>query len=173
MTNRKRYISRLAGATLSIWSASFCLHSLAAECAASLISSGASGHDIGPGTAALLGAAIGAIAGFGSAWVREWFESRRNLTRLAIELADRDFADKLKQAESRDESASLPPIGAFYHYYNNLLQAIATNKCTPDFIRHNSKAHGKVEEAFRDARHDFEVRLKRHVQPSEDHPPVA
>jgi len=164
---------RYTGAILFAASTLFSLNTLAVECAASSTQIKGGVNDIGPGVAALIGAAIGAIAGLGSAWIREQFESRRKLTRLAVELADRDFADKQKQAEVRGDSTSLPPIGAFYHYYNNLLQAIASNKCTPEFIRRNSKLHGKVEEAFRVARHDFEVRSRGQVMPSGDLPPTA
>ncbi|CAD6514463.1 hypothetical protein ACFQ3P_04625 [Paraburkholderia sabiae] len=163
----KAVIAHLVRTLLAIYCMSFCAHIFAGECATPSHPIKAIGGDVGAGTAALAGAAIGALAGFGSAWIREWFESRRNLTRLAVELADRDFADKLKQAEGRGQHGALPPIGAFYHYYNNVLQAIATNRCTPEFVRHNAIAHGDVEEAFRFARRQFEDRLNAHLDEHE------
>jgi len=115
--------------------------------------------EISSGVAALLGAAIGSASGLAGAWIKERFESRRSLTKLAIDLANKDYEIKRKEHEERSLSGELPPIGAFYHYYNNLLQAIAENRCTPDFIRSNSASHGEVERAFRDAKKAFESRV--------------
>jgi hypothetical protein len=124
-------------------------------------------YEISSGVSALLGAAIGSASGLAGAWIKERFESRRSLTKLAIDLASKDYEIKVKEHLDRNLDGEIAPIGAFYHYYNNLLQAIAENRCTPDFIRSNSLSHGQIELAFREAKREFEHRVSEDRRPEQ------
>lgn len=113
---------------------------------------------INSGIAALLGAFIGAFAGVAGTWVQQRHLNRRELTKLAIEMAEKDFNNKLAEKKENGTEGEMAPIGAFFHYYHGVLNAINDDKCTPEWILSNSQGHGDIERAFREAKRQYENR---------------
>ena len=113
---------------------------------------------IDAGLAALGGALIGALSGVSGTWVQQRALHKRELTRLAIELAEKDYQNKLAEMKDKGTGSNMAPIGAFFHYYQNVLIAIDENRCTPKWIAENSNNHSKVENAFRKAQQAYRNR---------------
>ena len=122
---------------------------------------------IDSGIAALGGALIGAAAGVAGTWVQQRGLHQRELTRLAIELAEKDYRNKRAEIKASGTNGKMAPIGAFFHYYQNVLMAVDQKKCTPKWILENSTNHSKIENAFRVAQDQYEKRAK---IDSEDNP---
>lgn len=83
--------------------------------------------------AALAGAGIGALGSFGAAWLQQQHQNRRDLTRIAAELAEADYARLLDRIKGK--GGRVPPISVYVAYHADVLSAIARDDFGPATVK--------------------------------------
>lgn len=82
--------------------------------------------------AALLGTAIGVLGSFGVAWIQQRHQTRREVAKMAVDLAIRDYEQMLAHAAP---GAAVPPIAVYVDYHAKVVRAVADDSFDPKTIR--------------------------------------
>jgi len=91
---------------------------------------------------ALVGALIGAGASILGMHIQQRNQNRRDLVKLATEIAIDDYNRRLKIAEDQGLSISFPPIAAFVAYQIRVLEEMSSGVFDVEKIKKISKEQG-------------------------------
>lgn len=97
--------------------------------------------------AALLGTGIGALSAFGAAWLQQRMQGRREILKLAADVAMRDYERRIEVIRSKG-GGPIPPIGVFISYQVELMTAMAAGPVTPEDFRRLRANYEALERAF-------------------------
>lgn len=98
--------------------------------------------------AALLGAAIGAVASLGGAWIQQRHQTRRERLKLAADLGLADHARDY--AMIKDRRAVMPPVSAYIAYHAEFLDALAKGPITAAQVHQMNERQDELLKAFPD-----------------------
>ena len=84
--------------------------------------------------AALLGTLVGTLGTLGTTWLQQRHLTRRELTKVATELAAADYERLLARVKA-DGGGYMPPISMYVSYHADILQAIADGTFGPETVR--------------------------------------
>jgi len=96
----------------------------------------------------LVGALIGAGASILGMHIQQRHQNRRDLVKLATEIAIDDYRRRLKIAEDQDLSISFPPIAAFVAYQIRVLEEMSSGVFDAETIKKISKEQEAILDAF-------------------------
>ena len=96
--------------------------------------------------AALLGAFIGAIGSVGGMIIQQRSQSRRDLLKIAADLASEDWKNRYELISKR--GGSLPPVSAFVRYHHKVLTALAEDNFSEEFIVNLSREQERILAAY-------------------------
>jgi len=96
--------------------------------------------------AALLGALVGAAASMGAMWIQQRHQTKRDLLKIAAELAQEDWKQRF-DILSKHGAVNMPPVSVFVHYHAKVLEAMANGTYSPEMIQQLSEAQEAVMEA--------------------------
>lgn len=96
-----------------------------------------------PLLSALGGAIIGSLASVGSVYVQGLLERKRQLTKLALEVAIQDQKTMIAQSGA---GAKIYPLSIFAYFHWTLVNLIERNKLTPDALK---ELQAKLEEMLK------------------------
>ena len=82
--------------------------------------------------AALLAALIGAAGSVGGMIIQQRSQSRRDLLKIAADLASEDWENRYELLSKR--GGTMPPVSAFVRYHHKVLTALAKDSFSEDFI---------------------------------------
>jgi hypothetical protein len=108
--------------------------------------------------AALLGALIGAAASIGVMWVQQKHQTKRDLLRVAAELAREDWKNRLQLLSP---GAKMPPVSAFVHYHAKVLEAMANGTFSPDTVKQLSLEQEEILSAYDRANEELRKKLQK------------
>ena len=101
--------------------------------------------------AALLGALIGAAASIFTIIIQQRYQNKRELLKIASELALADYKRRFDMLEKMGGSGKMPPISAFVHYHVQVLEHMAAGTFTPETIQALSKENDHILSAYTEA----------------------
>jgi|KBSMisStaDraftv2_1062788.scaffolds.fasta_scaffold88667_1 hypothetical protein len=96
--------------------------------------------------AALLGAFIGAAGSVGGMIIQQRSQGRRDLLKIAADLASEDWKNRYELISKR--GGSMPPVSAFVRYHHKVLTALADDKFSEQFIVELSREHERILDAY-------------------------
>jgi hypothetical protein len=109
--------------------------------------------------AALLGALIGAAASIGVMWIQQRHQTKRDLLRVAADLAREDWKNRLELLSQR--GGKMPPVSAFVHYHAKVLEAMANGTFTPDTVKRLSEEQEQILAAYDQANDELRKKLQK------------
>jgi hypothetical protein len=111
------------------------------------------------GVAALLGALIGAVASMGAMWIQQRHQTKRDLLKIAAELAHKDWKQRY-EIQSKHGQVRMPPVSVFVHYHAKVLEAMANGTYSPEMV----KRLGEEQEAIISAYEQANEAVRRKLQ---------
>lgn len=72
----------------------------------------------------IFGAVIGASASIVTTYIQNYFQAKRERTRLIMEIAFDDRKSQIELARSLGRAATIPPVALYLHYHLELLKLI-------------------------------------------------
>lgn len=100
--------------------------------------------------AALLGALLGAVASMGAMWIQQRHQTKRDLLKIAAELANEDWKQRF-DIQSKHGRVSMPPVSVFVHYHAKVLEAMANGTYSPELIKKLSEEQELIIDAYEKA----------------------
>ena len=97
---------------------------------------------------ALVGALIGAGASILGMYIQQCNQNRRDLVKLAAEIAIDDYNRRIKEAKDQGLSTSFPPIAAYVAYQIRVLEEMSSGVFNAEKIKKISKEQEAIYAAF-------------------------
>jgi len=82
--------------------------------------------------AVLLGGAIGAISSIATIYVQQKFAHKRDICKMATELAVAEFNWATDLANRNNTKVMLPPLSSYVIYHSKILEAVNNGVVTPE-----------------------------------------
>jgi hypothetical protein len=99
-------------------------------------------------TAAILGAAVGAIGSIGGVWLQQRHQTRRDLMKVSADLGLADYKHSIELGQSQGGMFSLPPLSVYVMYHAEFLKAIAKGEIDTSTIKKLSEKQAELLKAF-------------------------
>jgi len=78
------------------------------------------------------------------------YQARRDRTRLAVEAAIEDYKGALEISKRSPTRVQLAPLSAYMHFHAELLEALDTNRLTPETMREINKRKREILDVIRE-----------------------
>ncbi len=102
-----------------------------------------------PVLSALAGALIGSLSSMGTIYLQARISRHRERMKQAVDLAIEDHKSALEVAKTHaGRTVMVPPITAYLHYHEEVLQAFDTGPLTPDTLRKIRRRNKAVTDIF-------------------------